>query len=85
MNLTFTDLSPDDQRWIEHQVGSGDFASAGEYVAHLIQEQRNRALKELEAELLKGLEGPSTPITPEFWDDVRRRGYEALRKKRESA
>jgi antitoxin ParD1/3/4 len=73
-------ISDDDLAFIHEQVATGASPTPEDYISQLIRtEQRRRAKTALEAEILKGINsGPATPITAEFWDDVRRRVRERL-------
>jgi len=53
----------------------------------LYQRQREQALEQLEAELIKGIEsGLGEPITPEYWQKVREEGQRRFeQRKKENA
>jgi antitoxin ParD1/3/4 len=59
--------------YVEQVVAGGDYRSASDYVATLINEDRKRRAKaRLEALLLEGLEGEPQVLTKEDWDQMRR-------------
>jgi antitoxin ParD1/3/4 len=66
-------LSESDLDFIKQQAASEGYSGPTEYVEALIREDRRRkALRELEAKLLKGLDsGPATEMTAEEWQDIR--------------
>ena len=58
MNISFTDKQ---QKYIEHQLESGDFQNASEVVRDALRLHelfRNRVLEELRIEISKGWDGP---------------------------
>jgi antitoxin ParD1/3/4 len=59
--------------FIQSQVAQRGYSSASEYVRELIRaDQDERALAELEGEILKGLQsGKPTPMTREDWKAIR--------------
>ena len=59
----------------EARAEAAGFASVDEYVASLIESDQAEAIDpQLEAELLKGLDsGPPIDVTPQFWDDLKKR------------
>ncbi|MHC5541247.1 ribbon-helix-helix domain-containing protein [Singulisphaera rosea] len=64
---------PDEMKaFIEAQLVHEGYASASEYLRHLIREaQRRKAKKELEAKFREAFEsGPATPMTREDWDSI---------------
>jgi antitoxin ParD1/3/4 len=62
------------KRHVDEAAAQGGFSSPAEYVEALVREDhRQKAKAALEAELLKGLDsGPSTEMTRQDWDDIRR-------------
>ena len=70
MNISLPDPMKD---FVDHQVASGRYSSASEYVRELIREdERRRAEEKLEALLLEGLNsGDPIEITPEYWERKR--------------
>ncbi len=76
MNISIPDQL---KAFVEHQVGSGRYSTASEYVRELIRDDEKRASQEkLAALLLEGIQsGQPSELTREDWDDIR---GEALRK-----
>jgi antitoxin ParD1/3/4 len=70
MNISLPDPMKD---FVDHQVASGRYSSASEYVRELIREDEKRTAQEkLEAILLEGLNsGDPIEITPEYWERKR--------------
>lgn len=60
------------------------FDSVDAYVASVLREERLReARKRLDAKLREAIEsGPGEPVTPEFWEDIRREGLARLEAER---
>jgi antitoxin ParD1/3/4 len=71
MNISLPDILKD---FVDTQVASGAYSSASEYIRRLIREdQERRHREEIEQKLLEALDaGPSTPLTPGDWEDIRR-------------
>ena len=71
---------PDELKiFIEGQMAQQGIASASEYFASLVRrEQRQNAARELEERLREGLQGPSSEMTREDWDSIRREALEGL-------
>jgi antitoxin ParD1/3/4 len=70
MNISLPDQL---KEYIDDQVGSGRYSSAGEYVLELIREDEKRKAQEhLEALLLEGVasSGP-TELTRHDWQEIR--------------
>ena len=59
--------------FVQHQVETGGYSSASEYVRELIRkDQKERARETLEAEILKGLDsGAPTPMIADDWQAIR--------------
>ena len=58
--------------YIQSRVSEGGYSSASEYIRTLIRaDQQQQAHAALEVEILKGLRGGATPMTPEDWRDIR--------------
>jgi putative addiction module CopG family antidote len=79
MSIDFP-LPPDLERFIRDQLAAGHFRSEDELVRtalHLLEEQSHvpePAADWLKAEIDKGLcSRPAEPVTPQFWDQLRRR------------
>jgi antitoxin ParD1/3/4 len=70
MNISLPDPMKD---FVDHQVASGRYSSASEYVRELIREdEKRRAEEKLEALLLESLNsGNPIEITPEYWERKR--------------
>ena len=61
------------KEFVEAEVTQGGYSTASEYFRDLLREaQKRKAQEKLEALLLEGLDsGPSTPMTPQDWQDIR--------------
>jgi hypothetical protein len=71
--------------FVERQVASGEFATPEVYVQSLLEsERRRKAMAELEALLLEGVESPMSEMTQADWDEIRRKGYEHLQSRSHS-
>jgi antitoxin ParD1/3/4 len=85
MNISLPDQL---KEFVEDQVESGRYKSVSDYVSDLIQNDERRAAQDrVEALLLEGLEGESTEMTRQDWEDIRAEGMHQLeaRKTRKSA
>ena len=78
-------LSESRERFVRSLVQNGCYASEEEVIEAALklleQQDRNhsRKAKRVEAHLIEGLEsGPSTPMTPEDWDDIEREGQRII-------
>lgn len=73
-------LVPDEVKVsVDRQVVDRKFSSIDEYLLNLIQQDLKRgALMELEAQIVAGLEGPTTPMNEDFWDSIRRQAAAGL-------
>jgi antitoxin ParD1/3/4 len=62
------------KQFVDSQVAAGTYSSASEYIGRLIQDDQERRHREaIEHKLVEALDGPpSTPLTPQDWDDIRR-------------
>lgn len=61
MNISFTDKQ---QKYIEHQLQTGDFQNASEVVRDALRLHelfRNKVLEELRLEINKAWDGPASP------------------------
>jgi len=77
-NLTIS-LPDEIKAFIEAQVAAAGYASAGEYLHSLVRDaQRRQARQELEAKLLEGLQGPSSEMTRDDWEAIRREALAGL-------
>lgn len=83
MNISLPDAM---KAFVEEQVQSGGFGTVSEYVRDLVRrDQKERAQDRLEALLLEGLEsGPGEPVTPEFWNNLRREVQERRDRRKQS-
>jgi hypothetical protein len=71
---------------VEKQMAKAGYEDAGEYLMSLIERERHRALrKEVEEMLLEAIKEPSTPLTKELLNQIRREGRRVIaqRKTRE--
>ena len=78
-------LSESREQFVRSLVQNGCYASEEEVIEAALklleQQDRNhsRKAKRVEALLIEGLEsGPSTPMTPEDWDDIEREGQRII-------
>jgi len=72
---TLTISLPDSlKEFIEREVQTKGYGNVSEYVRGLLREAQEReANQRLETLLLEGLAtGGETPVTPQFWQDLRR-------------
>jgi antitoxin ParD1/3/4 len=71
MNISLPETMKD---FVDEQVHGGGYGSASEYIRDLVRrDQKQRAESRLQALLLEGLEsGGDIPVTPEFWENLRR-------------
>ncbi|MFZ0395875.1 MAG: hypothetical protein WCF17_17445 [Terracidiphilus sp.] len=72
---TLTISLPDSlKEFIEREVETKGYGNVSEYVRGLLREAQERESNQrLETLLLEGLAtGGETPVTPEFWHDLRR-------------
>jgi len=62
------------KQFVHDQVTGGTYGNVSEYIRELIREaQREKAKTKLEQMLLEGLEsGEPIPVTPEFWEKMRK-------------
>ena len=78
-------LTPELEAFVEQAVKSGRYGSASEAVREGLRmlEEREAKHQALKREIQKGLDsGPGIPATPEFYEDIKRRGRERLAAKR---
>lgn len=83
MNISLPDVM---KAFVEEQVQSGGYGTVSEYVRDLVRrDQKEWAQDRLEALLLDGLQrGPGAPVTPEFWNGLRREIRERREKRKQS-
>jgi antitoxin ParD1/3/4 len=65
---------------VDQEVASGAFPTAEDHIRALVEaDQKQKALDRLEAQLLEGLDSPSSEMTQQDWDDIRREGLAEIR------
>jgi antitoxin ParD1/3/4 len=71
MNISLPETMKD---FVDEQVQGGGYGSASEYIRDLVRrDQKQRAETRLETLLLEGIDsGEDIPVTPEFWENLRR-------------
>jgi antitoxin ParD1/3/4 len=71
MNISLPDPL---KQFVETQVAAGAYSSVSEYIRRLIRDDQERLQREeIDQKLLAALDsGPSTPLTGEDWEDIRR-------------
>ena len=68
---------------VDQEVASGAFPSAEDYIRALVEaDQKRKGLERLEALLMEGLDSPSSEMTAQDWDDIRRQGLAELHRRR---
>jgi antitoxin ParD1/3/4 len=76
------------KQFIDGLIAEGAFKDPSDYVQTLVDRDRQaREKARIEARLIEGLDsGPSTPVTPEDWDEIEREGQRliAVRKARKA-
>jgi antitoxin ParD1/3/4 len=79
MNIALPDSM---KHFVQDRVSEGGYSSVSEYVRDLIRsDQRRKAEERIDALLLEGLDsGPPIPVTPEYWEEKKRRLTERLGK-----
>jgi len=79
MNIALPDAM---KHFVQDRVAEGGYSSVSEYVRELIRaDQRRKAEERIDALLLDGLDsGPSIPVTPEYWEEKKRKLTERLGK-----
>jgi antitoxin ParD1/3/4 len=76
MSISLPDSMKD---FVEAQAAKEGFGSVSEYLSSVIHEvQKRQAKQPLEAKLLEGLQGPTTEMTREDWDSIRREALDGL-------
>ena len=70
------------KQFVQDRVSEGGYSSVSEYVRELIRaDQRRKAQDRIDALLLEGLDsGEPIPVTPEYWEEKKRRLTERLGK-----
>lgn len=77
MNIALPDSM---KHFVQDRVSEGGYSSVSEYVRELIRaDQRRKAEERIDALLLEGLDsGTPIPVTPEYWEEKKRRLTERL-------
>lgn len=70
------------KHFVQERVTEGGYSSVSEYVRELIRaDQRRKAEERVDALLLEGLDsGAPIPVTPEYWEEKKRKLTERLGK-----
>ena len=70
------------KHFVQERVIEGGYSSVSEYVRELIRADQKREVSErIDALLLEGLDsGPPISVTPEYWEEKKRRLTQRLRK-----
>lgn len=69
MNISLPDPL---KKFVDDRMQEGRYSSVSEFVRELIRAEEKRwAEDQLEAFLLEGMQGHSTPMTKEDWADIR--------------
>ena len=70
------------KQFVQEQTAAGGYSSVSEYVRELIRyDQRRKVEERLDALLLDGLtSGESIAVTPEYWEEKKRRLVERVGK-----
>jgi antitoxin ParD1/3/4 len=70
------------KHFVQERVSEGGYSSASEYVRELIRaDQKRKAEERIDALLLEGLDsGQPIPVTPEYWEEKKRKLTERLGK-----
>ena len=70
MNISLPDPL---KQFVDGQVAQGRYSSASEYVRELIRaDEKQKAMEQLEAKLLEGLNSPENTLTPAEWGTLRK-------------
>ena len=83
MNIS---LPPPLKDWVDEQVSRRGFGTASEFVRQMLREEQQRQLRQrIDTALVEGIEsGPSTPMTTQDRDDIRREGQRRLAKRKKA-
>ncbi len=83
MNIS---LPPTLKEWVDEQVTRRGFGTASEFVRQMLREEQQRQLRaRIDAALVEGIEsGPSTPMTAQDWDDIRRERRRRLARRKKA-
>ena len=70
------------KHFVQERVTEGGYSSVSEYVRELIRADQKRTVEErIDVMLLEGLDsGQPIPVTPEYWEEKKRRLTERLSK-----
>jgi antitoxin ParD1/3/4 len=70
------------KQYVQARVSEGGYSSVSEYIRELIRgDQKRKAEERIDALLLEGLDsGPPIPVTPEYWEEKKRKLTERLGK-----
>ena len=70
------------KHFVQERVTQGGYSSVSEYVRELIRADQKRKVEErIDALLLEGLDsGEPIPVSPDFWEEKKRRLTERLSK-----
>ena len=68
------------KQFVQDRVSQGGYSSVSEYVRELIRaDQKRKAEERIDSLLLEGLDsGSPIPVTPEYWEEKKRRLAERL-------
>ena len=68
---------------VDQEVASGAFPSAEDYIRALVEaDQKQKAQERFEALIMEGLDSPSSEMTAQDWEDIRREGLARLHSRR---
>lgn len=72
--------------WVDEQVVEGGYGTASEYIRQLLREERIRRIREeINANLRRAIDsGEPIPVTPEYWEEIRRETRRRLAARRKS-
>ncbi len=70
------------KHFVQERVTQGGYSSVSEYIRELIRADQKRKVEErIDALLLEGLDsGEPIPVSPDFWEEKKRRLTERLSK-----
>jgi antitoxin ParD1/3/4 len=70
------------KHFVQERVNAGGYSSVSEYVRELIRADQKRTIEErIDTLLLEGLDsGRPIPVTPQYWEEKKRRLTERLSK-----
>lgn len=75
MNAIEITLPDELRRFVETQSSARGFGTPSDYVQALVEADRLRAMRsQLENSLVEAARGPSTPLTEQDFEGIRRRG-----------